>query len=60
MGNATLLYDDVTGLEFEEFVKKVRPDLVGSGIKEKFHLPEDGHPFRQMHSWDYSRPVSQL
>jgi len=36
MGNATLIYDDVTGYEFEEFVKKVQPDLIGSGIKEKY------------------------
>ena len=56
MGNATLLYDDVTGFEFEEFVKRVKPDLVGSGIKEKFIFQKMGVPFRQMHSWDYSGP----
>ncbi|HXU92708.1 MAG TPA: nitrogenase molybdenum-iron protein alpha chain [Gallionella sp.] len=56
MGNSTLLYDDVTGFEFEEFVKKVKPDLVGSGIKEKFIFQKMGIPFRQMHSWDYSGP----
>ncbi|TPQ28004.1 nitrogenase molybdenum-iron protein alpha chain [Methylomonas sp. EFPC3] len=56
MGNATLLYDDVTGYEFEEFVKKVKPDLVGSGIKEKYIFQKMGIPFRQMHSWDYSGP----
>ncbi len=56
MGNATLLYDDVTGFEFEEFVKKVKPDLVGSGIKEKYIFQKMGVPFRQMHSWDYSGP----
>ncbi len=56
MGNATLLYDDVTGFEFEEFVKKVKPDLIGSGIKEKYIFQKMGIPFRQMHSWDYSGP----
>jgi nitrogenase molybdenum-iron protein alpha chain len=56
MGNATLIYDDVTGFEFEEFVKRVKPDLVGSGIKEKFIFQKMGVPFRQMHSWDYSGP----
>ena len=56
MGNATLLYDDVTGYEFEEFVKKVKPDLIGSGIKEKYIFQKMGIPFRQMHSWDYSGP----
>jgi nitrogenase molybdenum-iron protein alpha chain len=56
MGSATLLYDDVTGYEFEEFVKKVKPDLIGSGIKEKYIFQKMGVPFRQMHSWDYSGP----
>ncbi len=56
MGDATLLYDDVTGYEFEEFVKRIKPDLIGSGIKEKFIFQKMGIPFRQMHSWDYSGP----
>ncbi len=56
MGDATLLYDDVTGFELEEFVKRIKPDLVGSGIKEKYIYQKMGVPFRQMHSWDYSGP----
>ena len=56
MGNSTLLYDDVTGYEFEEFVKAIKPDLIGSGIKEKYIFQKMGIPFRQMHSWDYSGP----
>ena len=56
LGKSTLLYDDITGLEFEEFVKRMRPDLVGSGIKEKYIFQKMGIAFRQMHSWDYSGP----
>lgn len=56
MGDATLLYDDVTGYELEAFVKRIKPDLVGSGIKEKYIYQKLGIPFRQMHSWDYSGP----
>jgi nitrogenase molybdenum-iron protein alpha chain len=56
MGNSTLIYDDVTGYEFEEFVKRVKPDLIGSGVKEKYIFQKMGVPFRQMHSWDYSGP----
>jgi nitrogenase molybdenum-iron protein alpha chain len=56
MGAATLIYDDVTAYEMEEFAKRVRPDLVGSGIKEKYIFQKMGIPFRQMHSWDYSGP----
>jgi nitrogenase molybdenum-iron protein alpha chain len=54
--DGTLIYDDVTGFEFEKFVAKVQPDLVGSGIKEKYVFQKMGVPFRQMHSWDYSGP----
>ena len=53
---ATLLYDDVTGYEMEEFVKAIKPDLIGSGVKEKYIFQKMGIPFRQMHSWDYSGP----
>ncbi|WP_413206337.1 nitrogenase molybdenum-iron protein alpha chain [Rhodospirillum sp. A1_3_36] len=52
----TLIFDDVTGFELEKFVEKMRPDLVGSGIKEKYAVQKMGVPFRQMHSWDYSGP----
>jgi len=52
----TLIYDDLTAYELEKFVERVRPDLVGSGIKEKYAIQKMGIPFRQMHSWDYSGP----
>lgn len=52
----TLIYDDVTSYELEKFIEKTRPDLVGSGIKEKYATQKMGVPFRQMHSWDYSGP----
>ena len=54
--DGTLIYDDVTGFELEKFVEKIKPDLVGSGIKEKYVFQKMGIPFRQMHSWDYSGP----
>lgn len=53
---ATLIYDDVNEYELEAFVKKLKPDLVASGIKEKYVFQKMGLPFRQMHSWDYSGP----
>ncbi len=54
--HTTLIYDDVTSYELEEFVKRINPDLVGSGVKEKYQMQKLGFPFRQMHSWDYSGP----
>ncbi|MBI4829142.1 MAG: nitrogenase molybdenum-iron protein alpha chain [Nitrospinae bacterium] len=53
---ATLVYDDATAFELEMFVDRIRPDLVGSGVKEKYTFQKMGVPFRQMHSWDYSGP----
>ncbi len=52
----TVIYDDVTQHEMDTLVKKLRPDLVGAGIKEKYVFQKMGVPFRQMHSWDYSGP----
>jgi nitrogenase molybdenum-iron protein alpha chain len=54
--DGTLIYDDVSSFELEKFVDKIRPDLVGSGVKEKYIFQKMGVPFRQMHSWDYSGP----
>jgi nitrogenase molybdenum-iron protein alpha chain len=54
--DGTLVYDDASEFELEHFVKALRPDLVGSGIKEKYGTQKMGVPFRQMHSWDYSGP----
>ncbi|MEN9228392.1 MAG: nitrogenase molybdenum-iron protein alpha chain [Gloeomargarita sp. GMQP_bins_120] len=52
----TVIYDDVTAYEFEELVRRLRPDLIASGIKEKYVFQKMALPFRQMHSWDYSGP----
>jgi nitrogenase molybdenum-iron protein alpha chain len=54
--DGTLVYDDASEFELERFVQAIRPDLVGSGIKEKYGTQKLGVPFRQMHSWDYSGP----
>jgi nitrogenase molybdenum-iron protein alpha chain len=56
LGNATVIYDDVNEYELEAFVKALKPDLVASGVKEKYVFQKMGLPFRQMHSWDYSGP----
>lgn len=56
LNDGTLIYDDVTAYEFESFIDQLKPDLVGSGIKEKYVFEKMGLPFRQMHSWDYSGP----
>ena len=54
--DGTLVYDDVSEFELEKFISRLQPDLVGSGIKEKYGTQKMGVPFRQLHSWDYSGP----
>jgi nitrogenase molybdenum-iron protein alpha chain len=56
MPEATVVYDDASEFEMEQFAHTLKPDLVGSGIKEKYMFQKMGLPFRQMHSWDYSGP----
>jgi nitrogenase molybdenum-iron protein alpha chain len=56
MPEATVIYDDASEHEMEKFVDELKPDLIGSGIKEKYVFQKMGLPFRQMHSWDYSGP----
>ncbi|MDI3326936.1 MAG: nitrogenase molybdenum-iron protein alpha chain [Alicyclobacillaceae bacterium] len=56
VGEATIIYDDPTAYELEQFAARLQVDLVGSGIKEKYVYHKMGLPFRQMHSWDYSGP----
>jgi nitrogenase molybdenum-iron protein alpha chain len=56
MPDATVIYDDASEFELEQFVHELKPDLVASGIKEKYVFQKMGLPFRQMHSWDYSGP----
>ena len=56
MPDATVVYDDPSEYEFEKFANALKPDLIGSGIKEKYVFQKMGIPFRQMHSWDYSGP----
>jgi nitrogenase molybdenum-iron protein alpha chain len=56
MPDATVIYDDASEYELEKFVDELKPDLIGSGIKEKYVFQKMGLPFRQMHSWDYSGP----
>lgn len=51
-----LIYDDPPHYELEKFADALKPDLIGSGIKEKYVYHKMGIPFRQMHSWDYSGP----
>lgn len=56
----TFIVDDMNEYEMEKLIENFKPDMVGSGIKEKYSTQKSGIPFRQMHSWDYSGPYHGL
>lgn len=56
MPKGTLIFDDASEIELEKWAAAFHPDLVASGVKEKYVFQKAGIPFRQMHSWDYSGP----
>jgi nitrogenase molybdenum-iron protein alpha chain len=56
LAEGAVIMDDATPHELDAFTKALKPDLVGSGVKEKYAYHKMGVPFRQMHSWDYSGP----
>jgi nitrogenase molybdenum-iron protein alpha chain len=42
----------------ESFMKLLKPDLFGSGIKEKYVIHKMGVLSKQIHSYDYSGPFA--
>ncbi len=58
MGEGTLVIDDVSHLELEMLIKKFRPDMVCSGIKDKYVIEKFGVPSKQLHNYDYSGPYA--
>ena len=56
----TLLFDDASSYELEAFVKAIKPDLIGSGIKEKYIFPENGGTVSPDALLGLLRPVSRL
>lgn len=58
MNKGAIVIDDLNHFEQEEFIKKLKPDMFFSGIKDKFALQKAGILSRQLHSYDYSGPYA--
>jgi nitrogenase molybdenum-iron protein alpha chain len=58
MKDGTLVIDDLNHYETEEIIKKLKPDLFGSGIKDKYIAHKLGVFCKQLHSYDYSGPYA--
>jgi len=58
MNDGTVVVDDINHYEMESFMKLLKPDVFGSGIKEKYVIHKMGTFSKQLHSYDYSGPFA--
>jgi nitrogenase molybdenum-iron protein alpha chain len=58
MSRHTLVIDDISHHEIEKLIEIYKPDVIGSGIKEKFIIEKLGVPCKQLHSYDYGGPYA--
>jgi nitrogenase molybdenum-iron protein alpha chain len=58
MEDGTVVVDDINHYEMESFMKLLKPDVFGSGIKEKYVIHKMGFLSKQLHSYDYSGPFA--
>ena len=58
MGGGTLIIDDISHVELERLILDLKPDLVCSGIKDKYVIEKFGVPSKQLHNYDYSGPYA--
>ena len=58
MTDNTILVDDITHLEQEMMIASYKPDIVCSGIKDKYIFEKMGIPSKQLHNYDYSGPFA--
>ncbi len=58
MGEGTLMIDDVSHHELDILIKRFKPDIIGSGIKDKYVIEKYGIPCKQLHNYDYGGPFA--
>jgi len=58
MRRRSLVIDDISHHEMEKLIEIYRPDIICSGIKDKFVVEKMGVPCKQLHSYDYAGPYA--
>jgi len=58
MKKNVLVIDDISHHEMEKLIEVYKPDIIGSGIKDKFVIEKFGGPCKQLHSYDYGGPYA--
>lgn len=58
MRKGDLVIDDISHHEIEKLIEIYKPDIIGSGIKDKYVIEKMGIPCKQLHSYDYGGPYA--
>lgn len=58
MAPGSVVIDDISHFELEVLIRSFRPDIVCSGIKDKYVIQKMGVPSKQLHNYDYSGPFA--
>lgn len=58
MTKDTLVIDDISHHELEKLIELYKPDVIGSGVKDKYVIEKMGVPCKQLHSYDYGGPYA--
>ncbi len=58
MREGTLVIDDISHVELEKLIDKFKPDMICSGIKDKYVIEKFGVPSKQLHNYDYQGPYA--
>ncbi len=53
-----LIIDDISHHELERLVDMYHPDIICSGVKDKYVIEKMGVPCKQLHSYDYGGPYA--
>ena len=54
----SIVLDDYNHFETDALIKIVKPDILLSGVKDKYSIQKSGVTTRQIHSYDYSGPYT--
>ncbi|HMK45631.1 MAG TPA: nitrogenase molybdenum-iron protein alpha chain [Methanocella sp.] len=58
MKDGEVIIDDINHHEFERLVQELKPDLILTGVRDKYIAHKLGVPSRQLHSYDYTGPYA--
>jgi nitrogenase molybdenum-iron protein alpha chain len=58
MKDGYMIIDDANHHEVEEILRKVKPDIYFSGVRDKYISHKMGVPSKQLHSYDYTGPYA--